>query len=240
MSRKATKGKGGNLRSYNRKILGQIFPDMGINSRAATMANNLVHSLLLRIANSANSLLASSGQKTFTARTVQAAVGMVLHGEIGKLGNVEAVKAVTKYNASVAGREPPPQRSSPLRASSQVPSVSSAARAGLVMRPTRIKRIVLPYLVVKRTAPNAMVYLAAIAEFIIAEIFELAYRLTREDNKYRVRSKDIMRAIREDAELSKCFPEKSYVLGGGVISRINPALLKGKAAEAAEATEMTF
>lgn len=221
MSHKA--GNRDNVRSYNSRILKSVHPETGINSRAAQTVNNLVHSLIHRLVKSSNSLLAHSGNKTLNVREVAAATRIILPARSMLMEDVStfAERAVTKYNTAVPKEQG---------------STSSADRAGLTMRPARVKRIVMTHLVTQRKSNRAIVYIAAVVERVVGEILNLAGNYARDNKKVRINLRNVMQAIRGDEELSKLFPEKSYVLGGGVLPHINTALLKGKAAEAAEAT----
>ncbi|KAI6116291.1 histone-fold-containing protein [Pisolithus sp. B1] len=74
---------------------------------------------------------------------------------------------------------------------------------------------------------GAPVYLAAVLEYLAAEILELAGNAARDNKKRRINPRHIQLAIRNDEELSKLL-DKVVISEGGVVPFINPALLPAK------------
>jgi len=82
----------------------------------------------------------------------------------------------------------------------------------------------------KRIGIGAPVYLAAILEYLTAEILELAGNASRDNKRVRIIPRHIMLAIRNDEELSKLLSDVT-ISNAGVIPNIHNTLLPQKAQE---------
>lgn len=81
---------------------------------------------------------------------------------------------------------------------------SRSSKAGLQFPVGRIARLLETGKYAERVSAGAPVYLAAVLEYLAAEVLELAGEAaTRYNNKTRIRRRHIKRAVRKDEELSK-------------------------------------
>ncbi|KAG6852479.1 hypothetical protein C0991_011634 [Blastosporella zonata] len=71
------------------------------------------------------------------------------------------------------------------------------------------------------------VYLAAVLEYLAAEILELAGNAARDNKKQRIVPRHLQLAIRNDEELGKLLGDV-VISQGGVVPHINPELLPTK------------
>lgn len=106
-------------------------------------------------------------------------------------------------------------------------NVARSTRAGLQFPVARIHRMLRRANYGKRIGSGGPVYLAAVLEYLTAEILELAGNAARDNKKRRINPRHIQLAIRNDEELSKLL-DKVVISEGGVVPFINPALLPAK------------
>jgi histone H2A len=86
---------------------------------------------------------------------------------------------------------------------------------------------------VERLGAGAPVYLAAVLEYLCAEILELAGNAARDNKKQRIIPRHLQLAIRNDEELNKLLSDV-IIASGGVLPNINPDLLPGKSKKGRE------
>ena len=107
--------------------------------------------------------------------------------------------------------------------------VSRASKAGLQFPVGRIARFMKQGRYAERVGAGAPVYLAAVLEYLAAEVLELAGNAAKEDKKSRVAPRHIQLAIRHDDELNKLMGGTT-IASGGVLPNIHVALLPVKKA----------
>jgi len=106
-------------------------------------------------------------------------------------------------------------------------SQSRSAKAGLQFPVGRIHRLLKKGNYAQRVGAGAPVYLAAVLEYLAAEILELAGNAARDNKKHRIVPRHLQLAIRNDEELSKLLGDV-VISQGGVVPFINPELLPTK------------
>merc|ERR1712188_93871 len=105
--------------------------------------------------------------------------------------------------------------------------MTKAARAGLQFPVGRIARFLKTGRYSQRVGTGAPVYLAAVLEYLAAEILELAGNAAKDNKKTRIIPRHILLAIRNDEELNKLMANTT-IADGGVLPNINPMLLPSK------------
>ena len=103
-------------------------------------------------------------------------------------------------------------------------STSRSAKAGLQFPVGRIGRYLKKGKYATRVGAGAPVYLAAILEYLTAEILELAGNAARDNKKTRIVPRHIQLAVRNDEELNKLFGSVT-IAQGGVLPNIHSVLL---------------
>ncbi|KAJ3354468.1 Histone H2A type 1-C [Entophlyctis luteolus] len=104
---------------------------------------------------------------------------------------------------------------------------SRSSRAGLQFPVGRIHRLLRKGNYAQRVGAGAPVYLAAVLEYLGAEILELAGNAARDNKKTRIIPRHLQLAIRNDEELNKLLGNVT-IAQGGVLPNIQPSLLPKK------------
>ena len=104
---------------------------------------------------------------------------------------------------------------------------SRSARAGLQFPVGRVHRLLKTGNYSERVGAGAPVYLAAVMEYLTAEILELAGNAARDNKKQRVNPRHLQLAIRNDEELNKLLAGVT-IAQGGVLPNIHAVLLPKK------------
>ncbi|EEQ97529.1 histone H2A.1, putative [Perkinsus marinus ATCC 50983] len=102
-----------------------------------------------------------------------------------------------------------------------------SAKAGLQFPVGRIARYMKHGRYAKRVGAGAPVYMAAVLEYLVAEILELAGNAARDHKKSRINPRHIQLAVRNDEELNE-FLSNVTIASGGVLPNIHTSLLPKK------------
>ena len=110
---------------------------------------------------------------------------------------------------------------------------SRSARAGLQFPVGRIARYLKQGKYAERVGAGAPVYLAAVLEYLAAEVLELAGNAAKDNIKTRIIPRHIQLAVRNDEELNKLMANTT-IASGGFLPNTQPALLPSKGKEEKE------
>ena len=111
-------------------------------------------------------------------------------------------------------------------------STSSSSKAGLQFPVGRVRRYLKAGRYAQRVGAGAPVYVAAVLEYLCAEILELAGNAARDNKKSRIIPRHVQLAVRNDEELNKLLGGVT-IASGGVLPNIHAVLLPRKAAKMA-------
>ena len=103
-------------------------------------------------------------------------------------------------------------------------SQTKSSKAGLQFPVGRMGRFLKKGKYATRVGAGAPVYLAAILEYLTAEILELAGNAARDNKKTRIIPRNIQLAVRNDEELNKLFGGVT-IAQGGVLPNIHSVLV---------------
>jgi len=101
---------------------------------------------------------------------------------------------------------------------------SQSSKAGLQFPVGRMSRFLKKGKYAARVGAGAPVYLAAILEYLTAEVLELAGNAARDNKKSRIVPRHILLAVRNDEELNKLFGGVT-IAQGGVLPNIHSVLV---------------
>ncbi|KAK4045897.1 histone H2A [Microbotryomycetes sp. JL201] len=107
---------------------------------------------------------------------------------------------------------------------------SRSSKAGLQFPVGRIHRLLRRGNYAQRVGAGAPVYLAAVLEYLSAEILELAGNAARDNKKSRIIPRHLQLAIRNDEELNRLLGGV-VISQGGVLPNIHAELLPSKTAK---------
>ena len=113
-------------------------------------------------------------------------------------------------------------------------STTKSAKAGLQFPVGRIGRFLKAGKYATRVGSGAPVYLAAVLEYLCAEILELAGNAARDNKKSRIIPRHLQLAVRNDEELNKLLGGVT-IASGGVLPNIHAVLLPKKSKSKATA-----
>ena len=121
----------------------------------------------------------------------------------------------------------------PARKGGKAKAVSRSAKAGLQFPVGRYKRYLKEGRYAKAIGAGAPVYLAAVMEYLAAEILELAGNAARDNKKHRIVPRHVQLAVRNDEELNKLLGGVT-IASGGVLPNIHAVLLPKKSKSKSE------
>ncbi|XP_067837138.1 uncharacterized protein [Heptranchias perlo] len=157
-------------------------------------------------------------------------LGRVTIAQGGVLPNIQAVLLPKKTSSLTKGRvceiaEMSGRGKTGGKARAKAKSRSS--RAGLQFPVGRVHRLLRKGNYAERVGAGAPVYLAAVLEYLTAEILELAGNAARDNKKTRIIPRHLQLAIRNDEELNKLLGRVT-IAQGGVLPNIQAVLLPKK------------
>ncbi|XP_061554040.1 uncharacterized protein LOC133413548 [Phycodurus eques] len=163
-------------------------------------------------------------------------LGGVTIAQGGVLPNIQAVllpkktekaaKSKVKMKVKMSGRG---KTGGKARAKAKTRS----SRAGLQFPVGRVHRLLRKGNYAQRVGAGAPVYLAAVLEYLTAEILELAGNAARDNKKTRIIPRHLQLAVRNDEELNKLLGGVT-IAQGGVLPNIQAVLLPKKTEKAAK------
>ena len=92
--------------------------------------------------------------------------------------------------------------------------VSRSAKAGLSFPVGRIARMIKQGRYSERVGIGAPVYLAAVLEYLVAEILEVSVMVVRQNKKNRITPRYIFLGLKEDEEFNKLFSHTIITASG--------------------------
>ena len=151
----------------------------------------------------------------------------------------EVEKTTEKTTKRPAGKKPAGKKPAAGRGSASKKAEkaqSRSFRAGLQFPVGRVHRHLREGRFAERVGAGAPVYLAAVLEYLAAEILELAGNASRDNKKQRIVPRHIQLAVRNDEELNKLLADV-VIASGGVLPNIHAGLLPKKSKDGKEGSQ---
>ncbi|VDN27526.1 unnamed protein product [Gongylonema pulchrum] len=120
------------------------------------------------------------------------------------------------------------------KAKSSAKAKTRSSRAGLQFPVGRIHRLLRKGNYAERVGAGAPVYLAAVLEYLAAEVLELAGNAARDNKKSRINPRHLQLAVRNDEELNKLLAGVTIAQGTIIMPRsssitaVSPSLVRSK------------
>ena len=102
---------------------------------------------------------------------------------------------------------------------------TKSSKAGLPFPVARLGGFLKKGRYAKRIGAGAPVYMAAVLEYLTAELLELSGNAAKDNKKTRIVPRHIQLAVKNDEELNK-FVGRATISAGGVMPNIHAVLLK--------------
>ncbi|XP_010259658.1 PREDICTED: histone H2A.1 [Nelumbo nucifera] len=115
-------------------------------------------------------------------------------------------------------------------------AVSKSIKAGLQFPVGRVARFLKKGRYAQRIGTGAPVYLAAVLEYLAAEVLELAGNAARDNKKNRIIPRHVLLAVRNDEELGRLL-DGVTIASGGVLPNIHSVLLPKKTEKSEKASQ---
>ena len=113
---------------------------------------------------------------------------------------------------------------------------TKSSKAGLTFPVARLGRFLRKGRFAKRIGVGAPVYMAAVLEYLCAELLELSGNAAKDNKKNRINPRHIQLAIKNDEELNK-FIGTATISAGGVMPNIHSVLINKKGNKGAASQE---
>ncbi|XP_073687902.1 uncharacterized protein [Garra rufa] len=157
-------------------------------------------------------------------------LGGVTIAQGGVLPNIQAVLLPKKTEKPAKGNNKDNSRMSgrgKTGGKTRAKAKTRSSRAGLQFPVGRVHRLLRKGNYAERVGAGAPVYLAAVLEYLTAEILELAGNAARDNKKTRIIPRHLQLAVRNDEELNKLLGGVT-IAQGGVLPNIQAVLLPKK------------
>jgi len=174
------------------KVLKVIHPECGISKVAMVVVNGFIVDVCRTLTQASLQIAQAKNTTTLTSSEMHEAVRRVCRGDLAEHAQGEGIKACTLYAA--AEREEEGGIAMPT-------SSDGPPRSGLVFPVGRVHQL----LVLSSRLHidvSAAVYLAAVLEYLVAEVVELAGHNARIRNLVSIKPRHVQIAIAEDQELN--------------------------------------
>jgi histone H2A len=196
---------------YIRKVGRQVHRDTNLSNDFLNQTNRIIVRLGEKIAEKAFQLTEKEDRKTIGPREIQLATRLIIPGELTKHAVSEGTKAVTKYSSADRGN--------------QKKRKSNSEKAGLQFSVSRCKKFLKKYN--KKIGSLAPVYLAAVLEYITAELLELSGNVSRDNRRSTMKIRDLYLAIENDHELNDMMHRLNMgITGGGNVVHVKEEVMK--------------
>lgn len=181
--------------SYISSVQSQLGCGNSITKNAKHQLNSILCSLTEIISNQTRRLVVFSNKKTISEIEIEIGLSSILSGELLSNSIKEGQKAVNNFNNSS--------------------TKGSRQDKSMIIFPPSLTEKFLRDNVNMFVSKNAPVYLAAVIEYVAAELLEIAASNARGENRRRVTVRDLELSVKLDDELNKLFESQNIFFSEG-------------------------
>lgn len=221
---KRTKTRHERYSMYLYKVLKQVKANLGISHSAMIILNTFLHDMFEKLALESSRLCKLARRQTLDTRTLQTATRLLIPDELGTFAVSSGTKAVTHYFESL---EADKKKDVAEKSGESLVSTTRSKRAKLQFPVGRVARYLRRGHYAPRVSAAAPVFLAAVLEYLSAEMLEVAGKVTEEHKRSRITPRHVQLAVAADQDMHKLIGDTT-IHSGGVIPRIHASLLPEK------------
>jgi histone H2A len=224
--RKISKQRRRRIYSFSRYIdivRHQVHPDFSISRRAVLVIDNLLQDLMQKIGSIAGELVRKEKKQTLTDRDIKAACSFFFPGQLAKHSIMGGSKSVDNILGVMDERD----RVGIKMINGKPVKNKRSTMCGLSFPVGRIETYLRKGCYAKRVGSMSAPFMAAVLEYMCAEILELAGNDARNRRKRRITPRCIGLGIRNDQELHDLF-QKDTIAWSGIVPGIHKSLLPRK------------
>lgn len=187
--------KAGTFDRYISGVIKRIDGNVSLSAKAVAVLDAMITDLGTRICSAAGDVTRFNKRTTVTMRDAQAAILLVLKGELGKKAVAESYRAIQVYEKFNKGI-----------------SSSTSERCQLIFPVPRVSTMLKSKTNLRAGLLPAIMICAAL-EYSCSEILELASKAIKEVDRSRIMPRFIRMVIESDVELNRLFPKSSFING---------------------------
>jgi histone H2A len=208
-----------NFEIYISKVLKDVSTERrDITKNARQQLNSAICMVSKVVASTALRLTKISKKKTLSEKEVENAVLIYFSGDLALKGVKEGQDAITKFNINTDDSSIQEVPSSEKRTSRQ-------GKAGIVFPPSLAEKFLRDSEIVL-IGKGAPIFMAAVLEYMVAEILVLATKTAASAKHVRITVRDLTLSVKRDSELNELFEKLNIsFVGGGAVPHIHPSLV---------------
>ncbi len=174
---------------YITRLSKQLHPKLNLSADAKNYLQNIINSFLDDFMIYISTMMDHNRVKTLSSRDIQSSVRLFFVGELAKHAISIGIKASIRFTSY---------------RSKNSKKISNAKKAGIIFPPSRVRSILenelVDYKIDFRISSESPVYLAAVLEYLTAEILQVS---SEECNCKKISVEDIKKGIEKDDELRR-------------------------------------
>ena len=194
-----------------RKILKQVCTDRDITQQAKSQLNELAIITCKLIKSKINHILTFSKKKTITETEIQSAVKLIFTGQLAQKSVDEGTKCLSNYLNRSKNEE--------------LKGQSRQLKADILIPPNILDSFLREN--VNYISCNAPIFMAAVIEYFLSQVLELANNVSNHKKGVRITVNDLEKGVKSDKELSVFFSTYNiYFFDSNMVPFIHPSFKK--------------